>query len=703
MRALIVGLLAAAVGLSGAAAQEPAPARGKDRRLSPPVDYNGYFPWTPPASKAAWEARRKVVREQVLVATGLWPMPEKIPLEPTIHGKIARDGYTVEKVFFASLPGHYVTGNLYRPAGKAGKLPGVLCPHGHWPNGRFHAASDAEVQRDLKSGAEQTPESARYPLQARCAQLARLGCVVFHYDMVGYADSQQIPHREGFKDVDAQLRLHTFLGLQTFNSVRALDFLTSLPDVDPARIGVTGASGGGTQTFLLGAVDDRVTAAFPAVMVSTAMQGGCVCENSAYLRVGTGNIELTALFAPRPVAMAAALDWTRDIETKGLPELKALYRLYGAEDNVLARAYLQFGHNYNQVSRELMYGWFNKHLKLGHATPIKEQPFRPVPPKELSVYDKEHPLPADAVDAAGLRRYLTARDEAQLKRLLPRDAAGLEKLRATLGPALRTMMADALPGADQVELTPAGTETVDGVRVQRGTASRKGAGEVVPVAVLSPPGERGAGQLVVWVHPAGLDSVIRDGKLTPAARAVIDGGHRILAVEVFRTGATAKVPRPTTNMKTGSIVYAGYYYGYNRSLVADRVRDILTAVALARATPGVKAVHLAGFDAAGPWVALARGLCGDAVGRTAADLNGFRFEQVKDFDHEMMLPGALKYGGLPALAALAAPHELYLHNVRGAGPATLLEAAYRAAGQPARLVRQDARQDAGEVIQWLFR
>src|SRR5262249_4510749 len=202
-------------------------------------------------------------------ALGLWPLPEKTPLHPVVHGKIDRDDYTIEKVFFASYPGHYVCGNLYRPKGKSGKLPGVLCPHGHWANGRFYDASEAEIANQIKMGAEKTILGARYPLQARCAQLARMGCVVFHYDMVGYADSQQIPHRSGFTDAEAELRLQNFMGLQSWNSVRALDFLLSLPEVDSKRIGVTGASGGGTQTFILCAIDDRPTVAFPAVMVST--------------------------------------------------------------------------------------------------------------------------------------------------------------------------------------------------------------------------------------------------------------------------------------------------------------------------------------------------------------------------------------------------------------------------------------------------
>src|SRR5262249_61920687 len=106
------------------------------RGLAPPRTLNSYSPFTPPADKEAWEKRRRQVRESVLVANGLWPLPEKTPLNPVIHGKIERDGYTIEKVFFASYPGHYVCGNLYRPAGQTGRPAAVLNPPGHGREGR---------------------------------------------------------------------------------------------------------------------------------------------------------------------------------------------------------------------------------------------------------------------------------------------------------------------------------------------------------------------------------------------------------------------------------------------------------------------------------------------------------------------------------------------------------------------------------------
>ena len=464
-------------------------AKPTDSRLGPPRTLNDYSPFVVPKSKEVWEARRKQLREQLLVATGLWPLPEKTPLNAVIHGPISREGYTIEKVFFASMPGHYVSGNLYRPEAcdnkKPPKFPAVLFAHGHWANGRLHDAGEKAAQASVKSGGEPDMDRGRFFMQALPATLAKMGFIVFQYDMVGVGDSAAIPHGLGFTDVEGELRLQSAMGLQTWNSVRSLDFLLSLPEVDPKRIGMTGASGGGTQTFMLAAIDDRLASAFPAVMVSTGMQGGCKCENCSLLRVNTGNVEIAGLFAPKPMALSAANDWTKEIMTKGFPELQELYGLYGAKDKVAARAWLEYGHQYNVHARQMMYSWFAKYLQGEDAT-IKEGPYKPVPPKELSVYDDKHPRPKDELSVDKLREAMAKTSDEQMAKLAPTDAASLKEFHRVIGTALRVMVNDELPKEIEIRMGPDESKA-DGATVIRAVLGRANEKDAIPcVGVFGP-------------------------------------------------------------------------------------------------------------------------------------------------------------------------------------------------------------------------
>lgn len=664
----------------------PAGQRPPDHRLTDkPRNLDGYFPFTPPGDLPTWEKRRAELKTQLQVALGLWPMPPREPLNPVIHGAIDRDGYTIEKVYFASLPGHYVTGNLYRPKA-SGWHPAILCPHGHWANGRMYDAGEKAARTEIAIGGETWPENARYILQAKCAQLARMGCVVFHFDMLGYADSTAIPHREGFMDIDSVLRLQSQMGLQTWNCIRALDFVVSLPDVDASRIGVTGGSGGGTQSFILTALDDRIAASFPAVMVSTAMQGGCTCENAPYLRVGTGNVEIAAMCAPRPLGMTGANDWTKEIEKKGLPELRALYRLYGADDRVTAWCFPQFGHNYNQVSREMMDNFFNLHFKLRLPLPVRERPFVPVSPKELSVFDAAHPRPSDEVRTDGVKTALTRQSEQAMANLPPAE------FRRVVAGALRAMIQDTVPNPEQVQVQDLGP--VGGSGIQKMLLSRQGTKEAVPALLVGSPAK--GGDTVIWVHPAGKKSLFQgDGRLAPEAQAILDRQGRILAIDVLGCGELS-VERPRVDPR-----YAGYTFGYNTPLVAEQVHDILTAVAAARKSTDGR-IQLVGWESAGPWVVLARALAGNRVERCAADLNGFRFDAIQSMDDPMMLPGAVKYGGMPAFAALTTPGQILLHNERGTGTEGLVRASYELADAGQRLRIEPERLSPPEVVKWLM-
>ena len=647
-------------------------AKPTDYRLGRAKTLDDYFPFAVPKTKEEWAARRERVREQVMVATGLWPMPEKTPLNAVVHGKIERDGYTVEKVYFASTPGHYVCGNLYRPAvvekvvkpgsENAGKYPAVLFAHGHWKGGRFEVTPEATAKAMVARGEEPDVERATYFMQAIPATLAKLGFVVFQYDMVGYADSTAVGHVarsgvpavDGFADAEGELRLHSLMGLQTLNSVRAVDFVCGLPDVDADKIGVTGASGGGTQTFLLAAIDDRIKVAVPAVMVSTAMQGGCVCENCSLLRVGTGNVELAGVFAPKPQALPSADDWTKEIMTKGYPELKKLYKLLGAEENVSAKMW-KLPHNYGRPAREYMYGWFRRHLK-GVEQEYAETPFKPVPVAELTVFDADHPRPKDELKTAELRKALTAASDAAVKAMKP------EELRK----ALRALVCDEMP-AEAVERKGGPDETkIGGYSLRLAAVGRADEADAVPVAAVF---ERGLGRgvegnAVVWLHPDGKASLFEGGKPMAAVQKLLEAGIAVFAPDVLGVGEAA--------IPTGFQVnptYAGFTYGYNRPLLAQRVHDALTTAAHARKFVGAKTVSIIGVGEMGPVAILAKALAGNAVSKLAADRHGFDFAKITKTDDPMMLPGALKYGGLEAFAKLCGDKGVTLFNADGKEPA----------------------------------
>lgn len=614
--------------------------------LDHPAPFTGEFP-----TKEAWEQRATKVREQVLVSQGLWPMPPKCPLQPVVNGIIDRGEYTIAKVCLTSWPGHYVTGNLYRPKGKSGKLPGVLCPHGHYTNGRLMQHGDAEIQRNLKSGAETMRESAMYPLQARCAMLARMGCVVFFYDMVGVADSQAIAHRAGFNSITCELRQQSAMGLQTWNSIRALDFLLDQPAIDPSRIAVTGSSGGGTQAFILAAIDPRVTLCAPAVMVSMNMQGGCICENSSHLRVGVNNVELAALCAPRPQLLPSAQDWTHDIETRGLPELRKIYRLYGAEGKVDGKFY-PYPHGYHQPMREHLYHFLNKHFALGLAEPIKEKPFVPVPPNDLRVFNQAHPRPKDELKAELLAEHMAMVSDQQMAEL----AKNPEDYRRVVGTALRVLVHDEPPQvgdtvAQQIDFVDRPT-----YYIWKGTQSRKGEQEEIPTIAIVPKDNNGTA--IVWIHPQGKASLFdAQGELTPAAKALLDAKCAIIAPDLFLTGeyhqGDKRTPLPwMPQPHHKDIPFVGFVFGYNRGVCAERVRDILTVVAHLHTRKDVKRVHLVGFGSLGPCALLARAMAGKLIDHAAIDLNRFDFDAVsaqpeaKAQQDEMLLPGAMKYSGI---------------------------------------------------------
>lgn len=679
-------------------------AQPNDARLGPLKDLNGEFQFTVPASKKAWEQRSADLKRRILVATGLWPLPERTPLNPVIHSKMQRSGFTIEKVYFESMPNHYVTGLLFRPddGQQDMKRPVVLCPHGH--GGRLQDYGPEAIRQLIADGAERFEASGRFPKLARCASLARMGCVTFIFDMLGYADSQQLSRalahdyaksRTAFEgkenwglfSAQAEMRLQSVMGIQTWNSIRCLDFLLDLPNADSTRVGVTGGSGGGTQTILLCAIDDRPTVAFPNGMVSTSMQGGCTCENCTLLRVGTGNVELAALFAPKPQAMTAANDWTKNMMADGYPALQKLYGMYGKQDDVFCRDLRHFPHNFNYVSRATMYKWFNKYLQLGHDEVLfLEEDFEPLFPSDASVWDDDqHPAPEGGDEyELTLTKYMAEQSDEAIAALTPTDAKSLDAYRRVVGGALETIVGRKMPQADEVEWNKAREESRDGYLYFYGSVRLTTHGEELPLISLFPTETDWNGDAVIWLGEQGKSSLFDDeGKLIQDVRRLVDNGTAILAADLFQQGdflAGAREAVDQQRVVENPRAAAAYTFCYNHTLMAHRIHDVMTLIAYAHGfqpeTP--ERVFLVASGKTAPIAAAARALSGDMVDRCALTTKGFRFADIRSYRDPSFLPGAVKYGDLPALLALNTPYPLLVTDETGAACA-ITGAAYSAA------------------------
>lgn len=575
MLALLIALLMQAPVAPAAPAAAAPPA---DRRNVEVPDTDTHVVLGTFATREAWDAHRTRVKTRILTAAGLDPMPEKTPLNAQRFGKLERDGYTIEKVLLETWPGFFLGGNLYVPT-TPGKHPAVVSPHGHWNYGRLEHQPLASVP-------------------TRAANLARRGHVVFIYDMVGYNDTLQVPH--GFNGPRETLWAFGPLGLQLWDSIRAVDFIASLPEVDATRIGATGASGGGTQTFLLAAVDDRIAYAAPVNMVSAYMQGGSWCENAPGLRLGLSNLDIAAAFAPRPMLLISATgDWTKHVPQEEYPAIKRIYDLYGAGDK-LTQHQVDAPHNYNQQTREHVYRFLDQQA-FGRADEGKE---RPAPVERLGdmLALMGRTLPAHAVDHEGLF--------ADWRRVATAQAEGTQDLGV-----LRTRLANAVALPSLASVT----------RDAAGIISR-GEGDRVP-SLWTP----GKGRPLVVIHPDGAAA----GAALPEVAAAKKARRPVLVLQVFQTGSSKADRKRSHN----------HWLTFNVSDDQARAHDIAAALAWLPADADVLAVGAARY-----WAAVATAASG-ARDTLAFDVAALAADD-QALQAQCFIPALQRAGGLRVVQRL---------------------------------------------------
>lgn len=614
----------------------------------------------PVKTKAEWLARREYIREHILVGTGLYLTPPKCPLKPKRLDRKQFDGFVREKIYFESYPGVLVTGALYTPADAEGKLPGVLCPHGHWKHGRLEE-----------------------PPQARCINFAKQGYVVLAIDMVGYNDNGPITHQ--FKG-DGLWGL-SLGGLQLWNCIRSLDLLGSLDTVDPERIGVTGASGGGTQTFMVSAVEERVKVAAPVCMISAHFQGGCLCENAPLMRISMNNMEIGAAMSPRPLVLVSATgDWTKNTPSVEYPAIRWAYELMGATDKVSERQF-NLGHNYDKVSREVVYSWFARWLKGKPAgTKVAELPYKV--DDDLRIFGKDRERPAHIKSARAFVDYWREMARKQLDSLRPTDSDGLARFDETFRTALRhtfsvencsdggLLVWTGKPKADA-------SKTFSSRKIMLGL---KGRGSWLAGMLWTPSAVSGGAPGVLIVHPKGVAGVPES-----MVKSLTAKGRVVLAVDCLPMGRR----KPTRDR---------FYHFYNRSNLAVRVQEIMMGLAALDGQWNVDRVDVVGLGKAGPWTIFARALS-DATKLGATIIDGARFDERESPSwrkDEMFNLCIMRYGGTSAAGALIAPGILTVHNTGGKFQTRTIQAAYKAAGAGANLdIRPGAMMTDKAIVDWL--
>ena len=636
------------------------------RDVNTPYTFPGY-------TKAEWLEKAYTLRQQIRAANGLIPAHEPTPLKAEIFGKIEREDYSVEKVYFEPFPGFFTTGNLYRPLGKAGPFPGIVSPHGHWGRGRLE-----NIERGSIPG--------------RCINFAKQGYVIFAYDMLGYNDSgKQIEHRyggarEGLWGLSA-------MGLQLQNGIRAIDFLQSLPDVDAERIGCTGASGGGTQTFILTAVDERVKVSAPVNMISATMQGGCLCENAPNLRLDVSNLEIGALMAPRPLLLVSATgDWTVKTPTVEYPAIRSIYEHFNAADKV-HQVQVDAEHNYNRESREPVYAWFAKwFLDAEDASAFTEVEFQVEPDDALLVFS-ERELPAHALKQEEFLPTWVARSQQAIENRKPTNETELQTFREEMESGLQSALGLQVPKITDVTLVePDGafpTTYQANLSARHLVISRKGVGDTIPAILFSPEPQVGHDPVVLIVHPEGKEQLIdaETGEPSNLITDLLAADRKVLLIDVFGVGEHQDYERPEDT---------SFFTTYNRTAAALRVQDIVTALRCFTGRGDVSEVNLVGIGEAGLWGLLAAGFTD--VKNVAIDTNGFDNSSDDAFLKTLPIPSIRRVGDFRTAGTLVAPGNLILHNTGNVFETAWIREVYRNISVSDKLLISEDRLSDEEIV-----
>ena len=609
-----------------------------DARLYAFRNYQSVFPMPEWGSLAEWKRDRKKIRKHLKLCAGLSDQTDAFRAKGRVIRTFDHEGIAVENIRIETLPGLYVMGNLYRPSGARGKLPLVLNPHGHGVHSRTVP---------LRDGLFSVPH--------RSMNQALQGFAAFAWSMTAHEDdAMQIEHRGLLQGPEKRicnvLGLSMF-GLQLNSSIKVLDYLLSRGDIDGRRVGCTGESGGATQTYYLAAVDDRVKVAAPCVMLSGHYQGGCVCENAPMLHLDYSTVHYVGLIAPRPLLLTGCTgDWTHHMREREFASLKELYQLYGKSE-ALGGLYQDESHNYNQASRERVYGWMNRWLKGGKPGEERiPESDKPVPgPEKLLV----HTTPVPPVKGAVTTKQALIRMWRSLHVKPDREENASEALNLVYPDKADILVRNQTPRYAYRMGTLGGNQI---------TYGRFSEDSSLTCRFVTP--KRGKTCFLIlraWKSP---DAWQRFAARPPkVVQQAVDEGHGVILPLLFGQRSAEEVQAYREAIEDSYL-----FTSYNRTAHQHQAGDIVTTVRLAETEMKIQPKSVAivadrdmGLTAFAAWAFL----CSYAeMGPFVGDLRGLDLTNPDTWVRHAYLPLALRGGGIQDLARLCKGRKGHLTGVR---------------------------------------
>lgn len=583
----------------------------------------------------------------MLAAIG--PFPEKAcPLEPRILGTIKRENYHIERLIFQSRPDVWVTANLYKPAMVKGKLPAVLVVHGHW------------------AGARRDPV-----VQARCLGLVQLGFVVLAIDAFGAGERYTQPARGTYHGALYGSTLwpagHTLLGLQVYDNRRAVDYLISREEVDEKRIGVTGASGGGNQSMYAGALDERLQAVVPVCSVGNYQAylkaACCVCEVLPGALRFTEEGDVLGLVAPRALlvinASRDAYQFSPQQAEISVERARQIFRLSAAADKLQHRVF-ESGHDYSRPMRETMYGWMARWLmNKGDGAPIPEPEIKVETADDLACFGEgERPESFTLLPQFAAREAKLLVEKAN--KLVPQHAEDWESTVNFARSELRKLLGD-LPAAPRTVVKLDRAQTVEDVVTTNGRMNSEGSLSL-PFTLMESAKRPARQPIALLLHLNGKAFAIQHA----VVKALVKRGWLVAAADLRATGdqkpAGDAIRTAPDHNSTEHALWIG------RPLPGQWTFDIRQMIEWLALQPNrdPNRFALIGIDQAGPLALMAAALLPERITAVVAwnSLSTYvtEYPYADGTRMALLVPGILKVGDVPHLAALSAPKRLILAN-----------------------------------------